>query len=223
MQPWLCSGMSPRPVLVSEEGTLATHLLMTGPQGPWRSVRILSQVPEGIQPSCLMLSTECHGLAFPEHLKWYESCTLLDRVEKIVTASFSQFCGPDEEAWLRKASSQLIEDSETPRDRRLAQGRTASRSQSFLTIAQYLLFPCSDLVSLEEALVQSDGPVPPQHAVHGMCMGTHARAHTHKLLSLKGKDTPGSIALGKQVVLSSHLVHPLPNWELCFITCKWRS
>lgn len=62
-----------------------------------------------------MLSTACHALAFPEPLEWYESCTLLGRVEKIVTASFSGFCGPDQEPWLRKASSQLIEDSEMPR------------------------------------------------------------------------------------------------------------
>lgn len=43
-----------------------------------------------------------------------------------------------------------------------------------------------------------------------------ALAHAHELLSLKGKDTPGSIVLGKQVVLGSGLGHPLPNHEpLC--------
>lgn len=169
------------------------------------------QVQERTQPFGPMLSTACHALAFPEPLEWYESCTLLGRVEKIVTASFSGFCGPDQERWLRKASSQLIEDSEMPR----IQGtclRSHSRSQPFLTIAQYLLLLCSDFVSIEEALIQRDDPVPPQYAIHGTCMGTR----THKLLSLKGKDTPESIVLGKQVVLSSDLVHPLPHCEPLF-------
>lgn len=89
-----------------------------------------------------------------------------------------------------------------------------AEAKSFFTIAQYLLFLCSNLVSVEEVLVQRDDPVPPQHAIHGMCMGAHT--HTRKFLSLRGKDTPGSTVLGKQVVLSSDLVHPLPNCEPLF-------
>lgn len=40
------------------------------------------------------------------HLEWYESCTILGRIEETVTPIV--FCGSDEEPWLIKAGLQQL-------------------------------------------------------------------------------------------------------------------